>query len=275
MSVRKRNINYEELTKQIFVEHNKIRTDPSSYIEIVEGQMKFFRGDILSRPGENPIQTSEGKTAYQEAIEFLKRQKPVPELKLDANLSKASQDHVNDIGPKGVASHDSHDGKNVSDRIERYCEWDTSCCENIDFGCFTAVDVILTFLIDDGIKDRNHRKNIFNPNLLFMGVASGKHEAYEHVTVCDYVAGVRELGEESPDLKKSIFELAPKKSEDGKKNPFQEEDVDAPDNTVSVRLVKTTKVIKGKPRKITKKIYLLDDGSQHIVEIEDADLLKK
>jgi len=33
--------------------------------------------------------------------------------------------------------------------------------------------------------------------------------------------------------------------------------------------VKTTKVIKGKQRKITKKIYTLEDKTQHIVEIED------
>ena len=53
------------------------------------------------------------------------------------------------------------------------------------------------------------------------------------------------------------------------KNAFQEDDPDAPDNTISVKIVKTTKRIKGKNKKITKKIYTLDNGAQHIVEIEE------
>ena len=53
------------------------------------------------------------------------------------------------------------------------------------------------------------------------------------------------------------------------KNAFQEDDPDAPDNTVSVKIVKATKRIKGKNKKITKKIYTLDNGAQHIVEIEE------
>jgi hypothetical protein len=54
------------------------------------------------------------------------------------------------------------------------------------------------------------------------------------------------------------------------KNAFQEDDPDAPDNTVSVKIVKCNKKIGGRVRKITKKIYTLDTGAQHIVEIEDS-----
>ena len=54
------------------------------------------------------------------------------------------------------------------------------------------------------------------------------------------------------------------------KNAFQIEDPDAPDNTTSVKIVKSSKLINGKNRKITKKIYTLDTGALHIVEIEDS-----
>ena len=53
------------------------------------------------------------------------------------------------------------------------------------------------------------------------------------------------------------------------KNIFQEEDPDAPDNTVSIKIEKKSKEIKGKIKKITKKIYTLDTGAQHIIEIEN------
>ena len=61
------------------------------------------------------------------------------------------------------------------------------------------------------------------------------------------------------------------KGDNQPKNPFQVDDIDAPDNTVSVKLMKIQKEIKGVKRNITRKIYLLDDGKQHIVEIEEKE----
>lgn len=55
------------------------------------------------------------------------------------------------------------------------------------------------------------------------------------------------------------------------KNAFQIEDPDAPDNTQSVKIVKLKKIIQGEERSITRKIYLLDNGRQHMVEIEDRE----
>ena len=55
------------------------------------------------------------------------------------------------------------------------------------------------------------------------------------------------------------------------KNAFQNDDPDAPDNTISMKIVKLTKNIKGGDRNITRKIYILSDGKQHMVEIEDRE----
>ena len=71
-------------------------------------------------------------------------------------------------------------------------------------------------------------------------------------------------------LRINFFEII-KNTMDRKKikNPFQEDEPDAPDNTVSLKIVKGTKLIGGKKKKITKKIFSLDNGAQHIIEIED------
>ena len=47
-------------------------------------------------------------------------------------------------------------------------------------------------------------------------------------------------------------------------------DFDAPDNTIAVNILKQKKIVGGRYKKITKKIFLLDNGAQHIVEIEEA-----
>ena len=121
-SNKKQEINFESLAKQVIDEHNKIRTDPSYYIEKLHSCLSYFRGEkLLHKPGEEAIETYEGKPAFEEAIDFLKRQKPIGALQQEERLIKACRDHIADIGPAGLASHESSDGRNVSDRIETVC----------------------------------------------------------------------------------------------------------------------------------------------------------
>jgi len=271
MTSKAKNVNYSALIKEIMAEHNIVRKNPSVYIEKLKTHLKYFRGDIIYKPGCFPLRTYEGKACYEDAIEFLQRQKPVNELIDNEKLHKACQDHVNDIGPSGICSHDGSDGSNPSDRIERYCEWDLACCENIDFGSSTAEDIVISLIVDDGISERNHRKNLFSADVKFVGVASGPHKDMQHCTVISYVGDIRNLGEPSKHKANIVDELL--KHEENKNNgksisnPYQENDPDAPDDTIGLKIVRTTKIIKGKPTKITKKVYTLADNSLHVVEI--------
>ena len=69
--------------------------------------MKLVKDKILYRPGEIPIETNEGVAAYEEAIAFLKKQRPIDSLTFDERLTKAAQEHAEDLGEKGLVSHDS------------------------------------------------------------------------------------------------------------------------------------------------------------------------
>jgi uncharacterized protein YkwD len=265
------NTNYEDIRSGIFKEHNKIRSDPTSYIPLLEEQINYFRENILSKPGEIPIQTNEGRSAYLNAIEFLKVQDPVHTLTLNEHLTKAAEDHAKDIGPKGIVSHDSSDGKNVSDRIERYTEWDTACGENLDFGSKNPVDIIINLLVDDGVENRPHRAHLFNTKFNHIGVGIAEHKEFEIVVVLDYVGGVRILGTPHFDFKNFKYQYPDnlERKTNKPKTAFQLEDPDAPDTTISVKIQKGTKLFNGKLHKITKKLYTLEDGSVHIVEVED------
>jgi hypothetical protein len=265
-------IDHKVLSKNLLIAHNNLRSDPISFIEKIEKTMKQLKGNILSRPMEFSVQTIEGKNAFLEAIEFLKKQKPIPKLKYDERLSKSSDDHIKDLGPKGIASHDGSDGSTVYDRIEKYCEWDLICSENIDLGGKTADDILVNLIVDDGVPNRGHRKNIFSPELKYFGTASGIHKDFGIITVINYTGGIRNLGEESPDNINFISDYCKRtmnKTGKAKINLFQKDDLDAPDNTVAVKILKSEKMIKNKKVTITKKIYTLDDGSQFILEIED------
>jgi uncharacterized protein YkwD len=265
-----KNINFEEIEKEIFIKHNELRTNPQSFIPKLKECLKHFREKIYHMPGEDPIQTYEGPEAIEEAIQFLQAQKPVNKLIYNENISSACKDHVHDIGVKGLTTHEGSDGKNISDRIEKYCEWDGAAAENLAFGFKNAENIILNLLIDDGVKERNQRFNLFHPDFKYIGIGVGSHRDYGICAVIGYAMDVRPLGSEPKKVANFIEEYI-KNTMDRKQiqNPFQEDEPDAPDNTVSLKIVKETKVVSGKLKKITKKIFSLDNGAQHIIEIED------
>ncbi len=78
----------------------------------------------------------------------------------------------------------------MSDRIERYGEWEVTIAENIDFGGETAEAVVSDLVIDDGNMNRGHRKNMFNPELKVVGIATGSHAEYKHLAVCVFAGGI-------------------------------------------------------------------------------------
>ena len=264
-------INYDDLERELFYLHNELRENPQNYIQKLKECLKYFRNKIFHPPGEDPIQTYEGQEAIYDAIQFLKTQKPVSQLEYNEHIAHACKDHAIDIGEKGLTSHEGSDDKNISDRIEKYCEWDGAVAESIDFGFKMAENIIINLLIDDGVKDRYQRLNLFNKNFKYIGIGAAAHRDYGTCIVVGYTMNVRPLGSEPKNMSESIQEYIKNTMNKKKKinNPFQEEEPDAPDNTISVKIIKNKKVVGGKLKKITKKVFFLDNGAQHIVEVED------
>ena len=263
-------IDYDELAKQLFVSQNKIRKDPTSFLPKLKHWSTKFRKNTLFLLNENPLETFEGLQGVEEAMRFLSVQKPVPELIYSEELSKAAKDHAIDMGENGLIGHDSSDGSLLSDRIERYSEWDESCAENIDLGFKVADNIILNILIDDGSEGRNQRINLFSTNYKYIGIGCAKHKDYNHCSVFIYVKALRDLGQ-APNVGINFMQDYIQKTFYKRYvvNRFQEEDPDAPDETIGIKITKCHKTIGGKDKKITKKIYTLRDKSLHIMEIEE------
>ena len=301
-----KSVNFNKLKQEILDEHNKLRANPQSFIPILENHLKYFKGDVFTKPGEIGIQTNEGKPAVTEAINFLKKAKVLGKIEMNDNLSKATTDHVNDIGPKGETGHEGTDGSSPSDRVERYCVWEGGVCENIDFGSKTGLDVILSLLIDDGVSSRGHRKNLFNEKIKYAGVACGTHTEYEVVSNCVYCEGISgksvtksntnskgagnknnndvkaatnavgklEINEKGKDKIKGLFDKLEQKSPEEKKNNNDgdeydmDNDPDFPEGAIGVDIRIKEKTDKGKKIRTTTKIYTMEDGSKQTVEVQ-------
>lgn len=266
----RKQIDFITLSKELLICHNNLRKKPSSYIPKLEEWLKRFKDNILELPGENPLRTFEGPKGVEDAIEFLKYQKPVQELKINELLSKAAFDHAMDIGQYGLTGHEGSRDSTLFERIEKYIEWDGACAENLDFGFKKAENIILNLLIDDGCEERNQRKNLFNSIYKYVGIACNTHRDYGFCTVVVYAKGLRNIGD-PPNVGINYIQDYIKKTMGKKniKNVFQEEDPDAPDDTESIKIIKCHKNVLGFDKRITKKIYTLKDKTQHIVEIEE------
>lgn len=298
-------VNFNKLKQEILEEHNKVRSNPASYIPKIEKILTYFKGDVIYKPGEIGVQTDEGKAVYKEAIEFLKKQKAIGTLVLNENLSRAAQDHCNDIGPKGLTDHDGSNGSTVTDRIEKYLEWDKTVAENLDFGGKTGEDVLISLIVDDGNPGRGHRKTIFNKDLFIIGIGIGKHSEYEICTTLDYVGAIKnektkgksqdlgglEAPKQAAAPQKPNVSIKTEKVDPKKKNQSNQDQVnsnapvgdflfgpkadpligdeDKPDDAVDVSI--KTVIKKVGDRKLVKitKTYTLKDGSEEIVEIEE------
>jgi uncharacterized protein YkwD len=100
-------------------------------------------------------------------------------------MALGARDHVKDQGPRGGMDHKGYDGSMAWDRVNRYGQWHTKISENMSFGPANSRDVVVALIIDDGVANRGHRKNILDPDVRVAGVACASHKIYR--VMCDMV----------------------------------------------------------------------------------------
>lgn len=177
-----------ELENEILREQNLARTHPARYAGYVAAWLDDYDGKLRRTPGRRPVQTVEGKRGVVRAVRFLQSQQPLPPLSPSRGLSRAAHDHVVDTGATGGMGHIGSDNSEPGDRVSRYGTWYGRVGENITYGGWTARELIIRLIIDDGIPDRGHRANLFNSEFRLTGVSFGRHAEYGTMCVITYAA---------------------------------------------------------------------------------------
>ncbi|MBN2413926.1 CAP domain-containing protein [candidate division KSB1 bacterium] len=176
----------------ILRELNLARQNPAQYAAVLEQLRPLYKGKYLAKPGQVMLVTKEGVKALEEAIRFLKKAEPLPALRLSKGMSLAALDHVHEQGWNGNTGHRGTDGSTPDKRLARYGTWLYTMGENISYGGDNARDVVIDLIVDDGVPDRGHRKNIFNPNFRVVGAAYGPHAQYGTICVMTFAGEFKE-----------------------------------------------------------------------------------
>ena len=187
------------LERDIIEEMNLARTEPQKYAAFVEEFKKYYDGNRLNIPGrKKTLVTNEGTSAVDEAITFLRSAQPLPAFLVSKGMCSAAADHAKDLAGKGITGHRGSDGSMPNGRVDRYGEWDAAIGETVVYEVSTARLIIISLIIDDGVANRGHRRNIFDPNYHVTGISVSEPLSFGSKCVIDYVGGFKE---KAPDIK--------------------------------------------------------------------------
>ena len=189
---------FSRLEQDVFDEINQARTNPGSYLSYLKDLRRLYAGKQIRLAGNYVINTKEDVRAVDEAYQYLRDTNSIPSLTWSNGMSLGAMDHVAEQGPTGETGHRSGDGRQPWDRINQYGEGRGMIAQNIAYGKLPAHMMVLEFIIDDGIPDRGHRKNIFNPELRYAGVACGDHKLFGIMCVIDFAGEYVETGGDRP-----------------------------------------------------------------------------
>ncbi len=173
-------------------EMNSVRQNPTGIVGDLEAYKGLFKDRVAVLPGGVEMKTFEGAAAVDEAIVFLKKQTAIKRLQFSAGLSSAAQLQVKDLIENDSLGHTGKDGSDPQARIARFGTLGTMSSESIVTNVPTPREVVSAMVIDDGLRSRNDRRNLFNVQLAQVGIACGKNKTNENLCVLVFADSFKE-----------------------------------------------------------------------------------
>jgi len=88
-------------------------------------------------------------------------------------LGRGAQQWVNYSRDHDITGHGSNPGARL-DALGAY----QAIGENLSYGYRTPKDIVQAWILDAGIPDKGHRKNLLNPVYTHVGIGYGSHPSY-------------------------------------------------------------------------------------------------
>lgn len=182
------------IEQAILDEINQARANPQSFIPDLENHRKLFKSNTIHYADGKMMTTVEGAAVVDEAIAYLKTLSKLPAYTPSKGLSAAANAQLADLMENSALGHYGKDGSNLPDRLRRFGSFNQLTAENITYFASRARQIVVTMIIDDGVKSRGHRKNIFSANFKQIGAAYGPGGKGEYLCVVIFADSFREAG---------------------------------------------------------------------------------
>jgi hypothetical protein len=176
--------------KKIIFYMNLVRMDGKRFFETYF-QQYIDEHNLKMKQYSNyrEVRVSRNDPYYRGLEQDLKDVKNLGLLYPDETLTYVAQQHGKDMNKNNLAGHNSSDGRSMVDRIRKYYP-NHGMAENLAFGFSSALANVSLLLLDKGVPDLGHRKNILNKTLgiNIVGVSIQPHPHYKYSATIDFVA---------------------------------------------------------------------------------------
>lgn len=145
---------------------------------------EFYDKHVASYVSSN---VSSGNANVRSLKNELYKASPVAPLIVVSTLNQTSKNHAIDLARHQQFSHSSSDGTSFSSRMKK-AGISVPCSENIFNGGESALDAVITLLIDEGVPGYGHRRNLLNKKARLIGVAFVPYNSGSFILVQDFVS---------------------------------------------------------------------------------------
>ena len=184
--------------QDLLSEINQARAHPQTYATYLEQLKPLFKGKDYTAMGQQTLTTQEGWDAVEDAIKFLRAAKPLGPLSTSQGLCLAASSHVKEQSTSGATGHAGSNNTMIEQRVKPYGSWNGGIGENLTYGNESARERILTWLIDDGVATRGHRKRVMSEDYKVAGISCGPHPEYGTMCVLTLAGGFTDSVDQTP-----------------------------------------------------------------------------
>lgn len=248
----------DKIKRMLITSINNIRMNPSSIIPKIKSQMNLFSDKLLYRHNSLPILTKEGISAFESAINYIQKQKPLNPLQYDKDLEKAAEDLIYTVNKKEKITHINKQGEAINDRVTKYKEWNDLCAECIEVLQNDPYDTLIDLIVSDGDENRTKRNIFFNDKFENFGIAFNYVEGIGWLVDIIMTGSLREIGE-------LAFDYEHYQNKDSK-NYFSQSDI--PKGAICYDVENEFKRYHNKKVKVTRNFYKISDQLEFITEYE-------
>lgn len=168
------------LEDHVLAELNYARANPARYARELASAAQDGRYGLLR---------DEDPRVVAEAIDFLRRQPPLPKLAPHQGLAASAGAHVRAQSRRGLEGHGGGAG-GLSARLQGQSVYAGLTAEAISYGYADPREVVAQLIVDSRVAGRGHRKTLFGRAWQAAGVACGPHSAYGAMCVIDFAGAM-------------------------------------------------------------------------------------
>ncbi|TFH26919.1 MAG: CAP domain-containing protein [Bacteroidia bacterium] len=139
----------------------------------------FARTFLAAYVQEKQVENSSYLRSLRKDLNKVERWVP---LQPEQDLTAEAQGHAIKSGKTGLVGHQDFKKRFDSLMGNPY----THVGENCSYGYETAIDIVISLLIDEGVQDQGHRHNILMVDFNSVGVAIRPHKTYRNNCVMDF-----------------------------------------------------------------------------------------